>query len=61
MKPFSPLIVGGIALSLALVNLLTFRIPAGEAPIGHLIGYFGVPILVTVVYTIWYVRRSRNS
>jgi lipopolysaccharide export LptBFGC system permease protein LptF len=57
MKPMSPLIVGGIAITLAFVNLLTFRIPTGESPISYLLGYFGVPVIVTIVYAIWYVRR----
>ncbi len=55
--PLSPLIVGGIALTLAVVNLLTIRIPPGASPTGYVIGYVGFPILVATAYTIWYVRR----
>jgi hypothetical protein len=57
VKPLSPLIVGGIAITLAFVNLLTFGLPAGENPIGYLLGYFGIPVFVSIAYAIWYVRR----
>lgn len=57
MKPMSPIFVGGIALTLAIVNLLTIRVPTGANPIGYLVGFLGIPLLVTIIYTIWYIRR----
>ena len=56
-RPLNPVFVGGIALAIAVTNLLTIRIPADANPAGSLIGLVGVPIVVTVVYTIWYLRR----
>ena len=55
--PLSPVMVGGIALTLAIVNLLTIRIPPGASPLGYAVGYVGFPVFVAIVYTIWYVRR----
>ena len=56
-RTLNPVFVGGIALAIGATNLLTIPIPAGANPIGYLVGYLGVPILVTVVYTVWYLRK----
>jgi hypothetical protein len=57
-RTLHPVFVAGIALAIGAVNLLTIRIPPGANPVGYLVGFLGVPILVTVAYAIWYLRKD---
>ena len=64
MKGFqapSPLVVFGIGLTIAIVNVLTVRPPSGPNPAGYLIGYLLAPIIIGVLYWVWWRRRHPPS
>ncbi|HEX5824869.1 MAG TPA: hypothetical protein VFY18_10470 [Candidatus Limnocylindrales bacterium] len=61
MKGFtapSPLVAIGIGLTIAVVNLLTIRIPPGGNAAAFVVGYLVTPIVIGVVYWAWWRRRQ---
>jgi biotin transporter BioY len=56
----SPLVVMGIGLTIAVVNLLTIR-PTGGNATGFVVGYLVTPIVIGVLYWAWWRRRHPGS
>jgi hypothetical protein len=57
----SPLVVFGIGIVVAFVNLATLTVPGNADAAGYLIGYLATPIVLAVLYWIWYRRRRPND
>ena len=61
MKAPPPFIVVGTALTVALVNAVTIRVPSGTNATGYVIGYLVTPVLLAAAYAVWYRRRYPKS
>ena len=59
MRAPHPFMVAGIALTVAIVSLLTIPVPNGTNMAGYLAGYLVTPILLATAYALWYRRRRR--
>ena len=53
----SPLVVLGIGAVVAVVNIATIRPPEGANPAAYLIGYLATPIVIGILYWVWWHRR----
>ena len=57
----TPIVVMGIGLTIAVVNLLTIRVPPGSNAAGYVVGYLVTPIILGVLYWVWWRRRHPPS
>jgi len=60
MKAPSPVLVVGICLTIAFVNLVTAAALSTPREIGFLIGSVGTPIVIGLGYLAWFAYRHRT-